>query len=622
MNRNGGKRFACVAIVLCLIFAFASCGKSGGGGTEFPEPVNPDTRQLGDTDYTVMNLCGTDDYSRSFGAVKERKGNAYVGMFFFVHLGFHGNHKGIYDISTMAADNYDAFFNASVNSALSPVGMAHYFAKPIWGYYDSDDTWVMRRQIEMLTMAGVDFLALDTTNDELYEDTVITLLGIIKEYRTQGWNAPRVLFYINSNAAENTRKAYDTFYKNGEWSDCWFAPNGKPMIVTVTAANGGASDQGTSKAVTDSELLEFFEIKESQWPNKTQVAEGVPWIDFAYPQTIHRGKTGNWINVSVTQHSQTVRMSDMQANRGRGYDYATAQFDSANNDSEHMREGPNIEAQWQTVFDNADEIDYVLVTGWNEWVAQKNNRGTTVNPVYDMVDLFNEEYSRDIEPMEGGYGDNFYLQLVRNIRKFKYGDYDSDGYFDSKLGVINPSDFSEEQWKNALTYLDFKGECVARNFAGFPGAGVYTDDTNRNDIVKISVTRDYKNLYFRIETAAPITAANGDAGWMNLLIGTADGGEYGAMGLQYAVNRLISGNITRIMKYKSSTQFEIAGSGEIYTQGCVMQLSLPVSAFGFGSDVRFEFKVCDNVGATAQISDYYTKGDSAPIGRLTYFYGG
>lgn len=239
-----------------------------------------------------------------------------------------------------------------------------------------------------------------------------------------------------------------------------------------------------------------------------------------------------------------------------------------------------------------------------------------------MVDLFNEEYSRDIEPMEGGYGDNFYLQLVRNIRKFKYGDYDSDGYFDSKLGVINPSDFSEEQWKNALTYLDFKGECVARNFAGFPGAGVYTDDTNRNDIVKISVTRDYKNLYFRIETAAPITAANGDAGWMNLLIGTADGGEYGAMGLQYAVNRLISGNITRIMKYKSSTQFEIAGSGEIYTQGCVMQLSLPVSAFGFGSDVRFEFKVCDNVGATAQISDYYTKGDSAPIGRLTYFYGG
>ena len=29
--------------------------------------------------------------------------------------------------------------------------------------------------------------------------------------------------------------------------------------------------------------------------------------------------------------------------------------------------------------------------------------------------------SRDIEPMNGGYGDNYYMQLCHYISKFKYG---------------------------------------------------------------------------------------------------------------------------------------------------------------------------------------------------------
>lgn len=34
-------------------------------------------------------------------------------------------------------------------------------------------------------------------------------------------------------------------------------------------------------------------------------------------------------------------------------------------------------------------------------------------------DLFNCAFSRDAEMMKGGYGDNYYMQIARNVRNFK-----------------------------------------------------------------------------------------------------------------------------------------------------------------------------------------------------------
>ena len=36
-----------------------------------------------------------------------------------------------------------------------------------------------------------------------------------------------------------------------------------------------------------------------------------------------------------------------------------------------------------------------------------------------FVDNYNEEFSRDVMPMKGGYGDDYYMQLVDGIRRFK-----------------------------------------------------------------------------------------------------------------------------------------------------------------------------------------------------------
>ena len=36
-----------------------------------------------------------------------------------------------------------------------------------------------------------------------------------------------------------------------------------------------------------------------------------------------------------------------------------------------------------------------------------------------FVDEFDAEFSRDIEPMKGGHGDNYYYQMIAGIRRFK-----------------------------------------------------------------------------------------------------------------------------------------------------------------------------------------------------------
>lgn len=33
--------------------------------------------------------------------------------------------------------------------------------------------------------------------------------------------------------------------------------------------------------------------------------------------------------------------------------------------------GTNFQFQWDNVFKNKEEVDMVVVTGWNEWIAQK-----------------------------------------------------------------------------------------------------------------------------------------------------------------------------------------------------------------------------------------------------------
>ena len=97
--------------------------------------------------------------------------------------------------------------------------------------------------------------------------------------------------------------------------------------------------------------------------------------------------------------------------------------DGAKDERENAsRYGFQFEEQIQNALKSDARVAFV--TQWNEWLVPFLTEKT--NTLYPMdgypirlQDEFNEEYSRDIEPMKGGYGDAYYMQLISFVRRFK-----------------------------------------------------------------------------------------------------------------------------------------------------------------------------------------------------------
>ena len=615
----------------------SNSGGSGSGSSlvDIDEGSLPtDNRNLSAYDYTKYNVAGTDALNRTFTSTNGKKTDKtrYTGMFFYLTLGNHANHNGIYDVDkiTNGETNHSAF--AYVNSDETPVGGAHFWGEPIWGYYRSSDPWVIRRQLEMLTLAGLDFICFDVTNAVTYDTTVTEILNAALEYQQQGWDVPKFMFYCNNGTYQknnivykNTARGviehlYDTFYTQSKYASLWFAPEGKPLI---TKQYGDTWDTSVSKEKT---LANYFQFKTSQWPTESKKSNAIPWVDFKYPQEVHDG----WMNVSPAQHSKTVAMSDVGSNPGRGYDFSRwtggywGGYWTNANDSNYVAQGRNYDQQWDTVYNNDSSLNYVFITQWNEWIAGK--QATTADSSigrgnYLMCDNYSEEYSRDLEPSKTDIGDNFYMQTIQNIRSYAYTDpvkYKNQGV------QIDISNFDASQWSAVKTvYKDFAGDAIERDYPVLDGSYNLYDNSNRNDIVTTYVCRDNTYVYFRVETKEDITEyTDGDRNWMNILIKTENGGNNSLHGYQYCINYLKNGNKTMVVKRSSTGGWDQAGLGDIYVSGNVMQVRVPLSALGLtATNYYMEFKVCDNVTGKNDINNFYLKGDSAPIGRMSYTFG-
>lgn len=514
-----------------------------------------------------------------------------VGIFYFVWLGQHpGQQKGIYDISKLLKEAPEDLWAAPEGTPKSPAGQFHFWGEPLYGYYDSRDPWVVTRHVELLMNAGIDYLMFDTTNAVVYPEAISVVLNVLKKFASQGFDVPKVAFYTNSASGRSVQMIYDNFVKSGEWDGLFYSPKGKPMVVGLTKKNK-SSDQGTNPDYISDELQEIFDVRESQWPNAPYDENAFPWMSWDNPQRLHNGV----ISVSVSQHSvETVTFSDTTTCRGRGWDAKTHK-----EIKEDFRNGRNFRNQWQTVFDNIDKIDNVFVTGWNEWIALKllNGKKEAI-----FVDLFNEEFSRDAEMMRGGYGDNFYMLLAENVRRYK-GD----------CGVAA---------QKGKVFRDFEGDALVRDFKNFDGSGRYIDSSARNDIVEITVSESAAAVTFEVRTASDVIPyAQGDLNWMNILVKTDDSSDK-AFEYDYVINRYPTVNgVTTVERICADGRKVLSGKATYSVSGDILRVTVPFEALGLeAGDVHFGFKVADNVADPDDIMEYYVSGDSAPIGRLSFDY--
>ena len=81
-----------------------------------------------------------------------------------------------------------------------------------------------------------------------------------------------------------------------------------------------------------------------------------------------------------------------------------------------------------------------------------------------FVDLADPNNSRDIEPMRGGFGDNYYMQLCEFIRQYKGAPPRVNIGEDTT--ILIHGDFS--QWDSVTAeYRDYKRDTVPREKEGF-----------------------------------------------------------------------------------------------------------------------------------------------------------
>ena len=269
------------------------------------------------------------------------------------------------------------------------IGAFHYWGKPAQGYYRSTDKAAIRRNLTLLQQAGVDFLIADFTfvggnthkNKQFWDSHVeyssIALLDTIVEMRAEGLSTPYVVMWPNSPDAFPV--FYEKFYGVDKWKDCFVYRDGKPFILHWNYKTS-ETDLFTTRGMYGLQ----GKVKKGQWS----------YLEPDNRVTVCYDADGKPEHVGVSVAMQSTYMSCTETAHGR-------------------QGGRFWHSQWQTAFETHPKI--VSLTWWNEWCAQL----FCVDGRYVFTDNFNVEFSRDIEPMEGGHGDLYYRWLCEYVRAYK-----------------------------------------------------------------------------------------------------------------------------------------------------------------------------------------------------------
>ncbi len=589
-----------------------------------------------DSNYLAGGYGGVDDLGRSLydseevGAYGSSEKERYVGLFYFLWLGEHGD-AGIFNLQQIL-DEVGLEAAGSLDCGrYGPLYSMHFFAEPLYGYYYANDAWVMRKHAELLTNANIDFLYIDVANGFAYLHNALQLMEILHEFNEQGYDAPQVVFHANTEAARVVEELYDGIYGAEKFPDTWFCVDGKPVIIVP---DDGIMIHG------ETSIRDVFTVKRTRWPNTTGYAPDVwPWLDFEWPQHVYEDKDGNpsAINVSVAQHSGPAANFSLSShygewnNRGRSYvnedglshtdrkynQTLVKSYRAWQEDPARTLYGLNFQAQFDYAI--ASEAPYVLVTAWNEWTAQRQD---AADKKINFIDQASMEFSRDTEMMRGGYFDNYYMQLVFNVQRLKGAA--PVVVQDARKPVDVNGSF--DQWADVVVeYKDPIGDTVDRNATGF-GKQKLTNETGRNDIVSAKVLSDTKNLYFYVETAEAITAPDGESSWMQLYLDSDADAATGWYGYDFIVNYAAKdATVTSVVRYTGTDKafsFEECDEVSYRVEGNRMMVAVPLSTLGIENyrEIEIQFKWADSESRYDEMEDFYCDGDVAPLGRLNFIY--
>ncbi len=534
----------------------------------------------------------------------------FVGLFYFLWLGAHVN-GGPWDITKILGANPDAMRNPAA-PPWGPLHAMHHWGEPLFGYYVTDDEYVLRKHAQMISDAGVDVIIFDVTNQSDYKPQYASLLKVFAEVRRDGGRTPQVAFLCPfGDSAPAVTNLYRHLYAPGLHSDLWFRWEGKPLLL----ANPGSFRKIADMAERDA-IRNFFTIRRPQpdYFRGPVEPDMWGWLE-VHPQHVFRNARGEkeQMTAGVAQNAVDGRLGSMSETGAHGRSWHEGKADPAPGAADR---GLNFAEQWERVL--AEDPKFVFVTGWNEWIAMRFDAFNGVRLPIMFVDTFDQEHSRDIEPMKGGHGDAYYYQLASYVRRFK-GARPPPAAGPPKTIRI---DGGFAPWADvAPEYLDDAGDTAHRDHDGYNQCARYVDRSGRNDIVAAKVARDDRNVYFYVKTRKPLTPRT-DPQWMTLFIDADRDRATGWEGYDFVVNRTVKDPATAVLERNAGGwSWTPAGEAPMAAAGSELHLAIPRAALGLEKGpLRFDFKWADNVPYSGDISEFITTGDVAPNGRFNYRY--
>ncbi|MBQ4202946.1 MAG: hypothetical protein II655_04525 [Thermoguttaceae bacterium] len=552
-----------------------------------------------------------------------------------------------------------------------------HWGEPETGYFLSQDEYVIRKDMSELVDAGVDVIILDVTNAVLYWDEWEVLFNTMEKMKAEGNRVPKFCFWsFNGESITVVQKLYEKFYKTPRFQDLWFYWDGKPLLLYNSHPEGDANRNGIkchnpnydpdAKTNPDNphygdpeyceefyqdytkEVKEFFTLRcmwwgYYEWQGRRYIGTEDNW-SFGYdlgnkkvramkPEellSLHNG-VREQAAVTPAQHSSSLVGKSWTRDKGEPeldeHDMPKPTYVPWLGKVVEHPEGYGIYYQdrWDEAI--AANPQFLYLNDWNEWTAGRSRTPEVLawinfmrrgkDAQYYFVDQYNAEFNRTIQPMKGGYTDNYYMQTVNNIRRYKgvrpnpvAKGFVSNAGKDAKdaLGVW---DSIEVEFRDAV------GDTAHRDAPGYGGEH-YVDTTGRNDIVTCKVGVDADNLYFLAETKDAWTPST-DPNWALLFINADQDYSNGWYGYDFLINKnVVDGSKTTLCKWDGKEWQEI-GKLDYAVKDNRLVVVVPRKLLNAdGAEIRLDYKWSDNPTELVDPISLCVAGDTAPNRRFNY----
>lgn len=494
-----------------------------------------------------------------------------------------------------------------------------YWDESVFGFYDSFDYWVYRRQAELLSAAGVDTIVLDYSNGGATRINMLMALSkALRDAKRDGVDIPKISVFCGSwTGAEDLAKLfislYNACFQQEDFSDIWYNFDEKPLIFGVSDVEGPKKQFSNDPTGRETmEIIEdFFTFRAEDISDKDMTAWR--WREI-FPQPMRGIKTSDGrpefmaVGVSLNiSYAGSVHAANDVYSRGRSFSEAFG--------DDYRQEAIKEAYYFRNQSSLALEADphFVYVVGWNEFASDLNKNYSGLD--FAFPDTFDSDNSRDIEPVKGFLKDDCYMLLCDFIRKYKGVRPAPTASGEVTIDISGDAN----QWDNVLPeFLNYKGEDRINGKDAYPDRRTGKVKTYNieiaNRVLSSKVARDSEFLYFY---------ANGDKdikyedGALQLLINSDRNPATGFDGYDYILGRKL-GKLEKMSNNNGAIAYIDAGTYEYNVSGDILTLKLPRALISETGEIDIELKWLS--GEYTEVIDFYSNLSTAPIGRFNYLF--